>query len=86
MSKMTNYQEQLAEKALVVKWGKVLTDQDLLSIQSDIEKAINRGLTIRTSDLQAIIARHIPNTRFMVLGSVDNSDLNTALRLISPKK
>ena len=61
MSDMSNYQEQLARQAMVVKWGRVVTEHDLLNIQSDIEQAINSG-------------------------SVDNSDLNTALRQIAPKK
>ncbi|HCB1630599.1 hypothetical protein [Enterobacter kobei] len=86
MSDMSNYQEQLARQAMVVKWGKVVTERDLLNIQSDIEQVINSGKTIKIGDLQGIISRRIPNTKFMFFGSVDNSDLNTALRQIAPKK
>ncbi|EBM5664772.1 MULTISPECIES: hypothetical protein [Citrobacter freundii complex] len=86
MSDMSNYQEQLARQAMVVKWGRVVTEHDLLNIQSDIEQAINSGKTIKVGDLQGIIARRVPNTQFMFFGSVDNSDLNTALRQIAPKK
>ena len=86
MSDMSNYQEQLARQAMVVKWGRVVTEHDLLNIQSDIEQAINSGKTIKVGDLQGIIARRVPNTLFMFFGSVDNSDLNTALRQIAPKK
>lgn len=86
MSEMSKYQEQLAQQALVAKWGRVVTEQDLLRIRDDIEQFINSGKTMRIGDLQGIISRRVPNTNFIFFGSVDNSDLNTALRQIAPKK
>ncbi|APJ88336.1 hypothetical protein DX029_003721 [Escherichia coli] len=86
---MSNYLEvkrKIGQYACVTRWGFPCAEREITLIQNDINSAIQSGKVISRSMLQGIISRHVPNTHFLITDSVDNSDLNTALRMLAPKQ
>ncbi|EJC6091362.1 hypothetical protein ACT48Z_000641 [Citrobacter freundii] len=86
---MSNYLEvkkKIGEYACVTRWGYPCNEREITLIQNDINFALQSGKVISRSTLQGMIIRHVPSTQFLITDSVDNSDLNTALRMLAPKQ
>ena len=86
MSNYLEFKKKIGEYANVTRWGFPCTVREITLIQNDINSALQSGKVISRSMLQGIISRHVPNTQFLITESVDNSDLNTALRMLAPKQ
>lgn len=86
MSNQLDYKTELQKHACVVQWGTSCSDHTLSQIQQDVQNAINSGNKVSRTTLQGFISKRIPGTRFLVTDSIDNSDLNTVLRMLAPKQ
>ena len=86
MSNHLEIKKKIGEYACVIKWGFPCNEHEITLILRDVNLAIQSGKTVSRGMLQGFIARHVPNTQFLITDSVDNSDLNTALRMLAPKQ
>lgn len=75
------YKELLRKEARILDANWNPTELQLQKIQEEINKYINSGKKINVSTLQHIIISIYGPHRYITLGSVDNSDLNTLLSL-----
>lgn len=78
-----NLEKFLRERCNLINWSP--TSSQLNAIQKEIEQAIANGKKLSRSDCQHIVVKHCGSTEMMVLGGVDNSDLNTLLSLAVKK-
>ncbi|MCX9515177.1 hypothetical protein IG528_17665 [Vibrio cholerae] len=78
-----NLEKFLREHCNLINWNP--TPSQLKAIQKEIEEAIANGERLSRSDCQHIVVKHCGSTEMMLLGSVDNSDLNTLLSLATKK-
>lgn len=80
MNKTAN---ELAKLCHISQWNP--SEKQIALIEQELLAIINNGEVINRARCQKVVAKHCPNTIFMLLDSVDNSDLNTLLMLAIKK-
>ncbi len=75
MTKMTDLKTAIAEVCTIAKWNP--TQEQLNSIALEIIRTKPNS----ASDVEAIVAKECPDTIFLVMEGIDNSDIRTLLSL-----
>ena len=77
MDDLQDFKTLLEQICHIAKWSP--STNQLLSIREDIKGVVNLKGRVSSSDVEAIVARRVPDAIYAIFEGVDNSDLKALL-------